>query len=165
MKLEASADSEGTSFFPSCRADSELTARNAELQRWSGTGLGAVLADAVSSRGLQQVHESEVSFCCGFGANTRATAADSADRRDTQGDQATPSDLPRAVEQEIGKQTTTARARHHEEHYLPAKHARPAPPPKGPRPHPPRAAGPVVEREAREAVGRLPHHIILRRLR
>ena len=61
MKLEASADSEGTSFFPFlAELTRELTARNAEL-KMEQNGC-AMLADAVSSRGLKQVRESKVPF-------------------------------------------------------------------------------------------------------
>ena len=70
-------------------------------------GLGAVLGHAVSSLDLQQVHESEVSFCFGFGRTperrprTRQTSVTPGRHR---GDQATPSDSPRAVRQGIGRQ-------------------------------------------------------------
>ena len=70
MKLEASADSEGTSFFPFlAELTRELTARNAEL-KMEQNGSRAMLADAVSSRGLKQVRESEVPFFAAL-ANTR----------------------------------------------------------------------------------------------
>ena len=106
MKLEASADSEGTSFFPFlAELTRELTARNAELKMEQNGSRGYAGGRGELSRSEAGTRERS-SFFCGFGEHPRLgrRLGRPACHEGDQANQATPSDSPRAVGHELGKQ-------------------------------------------------------------
>ena len=106
MKLEASADSEGTPFFPFlAELTRELTARNAELKMEQNGSQSYAGGRGELSRSEAGTRERS-SFFCGFGEHPRLGRGlgRPACHEGDQANQATPSDSPRAVGHELGKQ-------------------------------------------------------------